>query len=234
MVDKVKPLKFEELSDGSSTDYLPTEANPTQDYVSVKGVSLENSDNTTIRGDSGIMKFKDTQVTAEATLKDAIERLKLKNVNLTSLTNNYVLTWNTSANEFQLQPAGGAGGGTGVVNPLILSKSGNLTVGTYFRAGEAVTSNTGLPIEGNNTIVKISVTNKNAIGSDTLIQITKRTSVSTFSDISGATVTILSGAYRGENTGLAINIGPDEELGAYNKSGSTLSEAILTINIVPQ
>lgn len=234
MVDRIKPLKFEGLADGSSIDYLPSEADPTQDYIAAKGLALENSDNTTIRGDSSIMKFKDSEVTVEATLRDAVERLKLKDIDLTNLNNNYVLTWNTSANSFQLQPAGGAGGGTGVVNPLILSKSGNCTVGTYLRAGEVVTSSTGLSIEGLNTIAKLSVTTSSNIASNTVFQITKRTGVSTFTDISGATVTILSGSYKGESTGLSINIGPDEEIGAYNKSGSTATNVILTINIVPQ
>ncbi len=45
MVDKVKPLCFEELTDGSQLDFIPTEADPTQDYGSLKGISFENLDN---------------------------------------------------------------------------------------------------------------------------------------------------------------------------------------------
>jgi hypothetical protein len=41
MVDKVKPLKIES---GNDTDFLPTEANPVEDYVSTKGIAFENLD----------------------------------------------------------------------------------------------------------------------------------------------------------------------------------------------
>lgn len=70
MVDKVKPLKIEEATGGTEINLFPTEADPTEDYVSVKGVALEASDNTTIHGDSGVMKFKDSEETTDATLRD--------------------------------------------------------------------------------------------------------------------------------------------------------------------
>lgn len=44
MVDKVKPLCFEELADGSQLDYIPTEASPTEDYTATKGLAFENLD----------------------------------------------------------------------------------------------------------------------------------------------------------------------------------------------
>ena len=44
MVDKVKPLCFEELADGSQLDYIPTEASPTEDYAAVKVLAFENLD----------------------------------------------------------------------------------------------------------------------------------------------------------------------------------------------
>lgn len=72
MVDKIKPLKLEDTGSGSMLDNFPTETNPAEDYVAAKGVALENSDNTTIRGDSGVMKFKDTDITAEKSLQDLV------------------------------------------------------------------------------------------------------------------------------------------------------------------
>jgi hypothetical protein len=45
MVDKVKPLKLEETTDGSTVDFISTEADPTQDYLAAKGMSFENQDN---------------------------------------------------------------------------------------------------------------------------------------------------------------------------------------------
>lgn len=43
MVDKVKPLKFETSASGTETDYLPTESDPTEDYVAGAGFSFKNS-----------------------------------------------------------------------------------------------------------------------------------------------------------------------------------------------
>lgn len=73
MVDKVKPLKIEDATNGSSINFAPKETDPAQDYISAKGLALENSDDTTIRGDAGVMKFKDSDVTTEVTLEDLLD-----------------------------------------------------------------------------------------------------------------------------------------------------------------
>jgi len=45
MADKIKPLKFENAATGGTQiDYLPTEAKPTEDYVSTKGLAFEGLD----------------------------------------------------------------------------------------------------------------------------------------------------------------------------------------------
>ena len=44
MVDKVKPLKIEDTSSGTELDYLPREADPSEDYLSSKGLAFENLD----------------------------------------------------------------------------------------------------------------------------------------------------------------------------------------------
>lgn len=54
MKDKVKPLGLENTATGGGNDWpVPTELDPTEDYVSAKGVAFENDDNTCIDGDSG-------------------------------------------------------------------------------------------------------------------------------------------------------------------------------------
>jgi hypothetical protein len=53
MVDRVKPLGIESSSTGGSEDeQIPTEMNPLEDYVAVKGIAFENSD------DFRLEKFK--------------------------------------------------------------------------------------------------------------------------------------------------------------------------------
>jgi predicted secreted protein len=65
MVDKVKPLVFENpASGGTQTDYLPTELDPNEDYVSTKGIALEDNDNHKIDKDtSGNIQFQDANQT---------------------------------------------------------------------------------------------------------------------------------------------------------------------------
>jgi len=52
MVDKVRPLKLEDPTTGTQLDMAPTEANPSEDYLSAKGLALEGSD-TILVGSSG-------------------------------------------------------------------------------------------------------------------------------------------------------------------------------------
>lgn len=45
MADKVKPLKIENPANGGTqTDVFPTETNPTQDYLSAKGIAFDGLD----------------------------------------------------------------------------------------------------------------------------------------------------------------------------------------------
>lgn len=44
MVDKIKPLKLEDTTSGSSFNFTPTETSPSQDYLATKGIAFENSD----------------------------------------------------------------------------------------------------------------------------------------------------------------------------------------------
>lgn len=45
MVDKIKPLKMEDVNDGGDEiDLGPTEVDPSEDYLATKGLAFENSD----------------------------------------------------------------------------------------------------------------------------------------------------------------------------------------------
>lgn len=126
------------------------------------------------------------------------------------------------------------GGGSGVTPPFVFSKAGNATLGTYLRTGEAIGSVTGQLIKGMNNIVEVNVSNGNAVGSTTRLQLQRRTARTTFTDITGAFVDIPSGNYKGKNTGLSISLGPDDEVCVYVKSGSTLDNPIVTLFVSPQ
>jgi hypothetical protein len=64
MADKIKPLKLENsASGGTQIDYLPTEANPTQDYLAAKGIAFENSDT----------RLLDLSAGGEIQYKDAVQ-----------------------------------------------------------------------------------------------------------------------------------------------------------------
>lgn len=60
MADKVKPLGLESPSNGGSESYpVPTELDPTEDYVSAKGLSLENRDDALINLQGSSIGFVD-------------------------------------------------------------------------------------------------------------------------------------------------------------------------------
>lgn len=56
-VDKVKPLKFENPTDGTESDVIPTAADPTEDYLACKGVAFENLNTHLAEKVGGLLKF---------------------------------------------------------------------------------------------------------------------------------------------------------------------------------
>lgn len=124
--------------------------------------------------------------------------------------------------------------GSGVTPGFIFSRSGACVVGAYMYIGQVVSNKTGMDMAGSNKIVKITVSNSTTVGSNTTVQIQQRTGLSTFADIVGASVIVLAGGFR-VSTVLAvpISIGPDWEISCYNKSGSTLTDPVVTVYLVP-
>ena len=149
-------------------------------------------------------------------------------------TNGYLLTWNSTSQQWEARAAGSIT--NGVVPPFVFGKDGNCTVGTYFRTHVVPggPGGSGQIIKGSNTLIEMGLTNVNAVASNTVVQLIRRTAINTWSDIAGASVTLIAGNYTQTNTGLSVVIGPDWEISAYNKSGSSLNNVLLTIYLVPQ
>lgn len=59
MVDKVKPLKLEDATSGTQVNPFPKETDPTQDYISGKGLALENLDTHLIDRSGNNIQFTD-------------------------------------------------------------------------------------------------------------------------------------------------------------------------------
>jgi len=57
-VDKVQPLKYENSVEGTQDDFKPTETDPSEDYLSARGMSFEGSDDYLAEKIGGILKFK--------------------------------------------------------------------------------------------------------------------------------------------------------------------------------
>jgi len=126
------------------------------------------------------------------------------------------------------------GGGTGVTPPFLFSKSGGTAVGAYLYVGQVVSSVTGQLIVGTNQMVKITASNGNTLGSNTVIQFQRRTGVSSFTDIVGASITIPSGSYSAHaELATPVALGPDWEIACYNKSGSSLNNPIVLMYVEP-
>ena len=58
MVDKVRPLKIEEGTSGTELDMLPTETDPSEDYLAAAGLSFAQDDNFLLEKIGGILKCK--------------------------------------------------------------------------------------------------------------------------------------------------------------------------------
>ena len=72
MIDKVRPLKIENPAEGGTqTDYMPTETNPSQDYLSAAGIALQDNSTTTIDLDgSNNIQFTDATQTSPVTVTE--------------------------------------------------------------------------------------------------------------------------------------------------------------------
>lgn len=125
---------------------------------------------------------------------------------------------------------------SGVVPPFIFSYTGVVNSGIYLRTGSVPTSDTGQVIKGDNYITEIQVANKQLVPSNqspATIQFQRRTDVSTFVDITGASVTLTTGQYKGSSGLLSIPIGTDWELACYCTAGS-VSSPVVVLYVVPQ
>jgi hypothetical protein len=155
-----------------------------------------------------------------------------------SLATGVIPIWNATTQRWEAgSPSSGVGGGgSGVVPPFTFSKDGNCTVGTAIRTGIVPSygsGSSGQPIAGSNVAVKLSATNANNLGSTTRIQFARRTGLSTWSDIAGLYINIPAGSYGAHAIGLTALVGPDWEVGCYNKSGASLSNVVVVLYMVP-
>lgn len=82
-VDKVKPLKMEDTTDGTEYDVGPTEVNPNEDYVTAKGLALENSDNHRVEKVDNEVAFDDP-VNNQKKVSDLITKVQKDDVDVTN------------------------------------------------------------------------------------------------------------------------------------------------------
>lgn len=233
MVDRVRFLKIEEPPYDDDMG-LPTEADPSEDYGVMAGIIFLDDDNIFIDGVSGVsgyLRFKDKDTNTIFTLRDLGKRLNRVNVSDTTPVNGQALIYDSSVSAWK--PAIPGSVTNGVLPPFIFSKAGNAGTGTYLRTGEAITSNTGQIIKGSNTISQISVSNGSNVATTTRVQLQRRTGVNTFVDVASGFVDITSGTYSGTVSGLSVAWGPDWEMSAYVKSGSTLDNPVLVVYLLP-
>lgn len=206
MIDKVRPLKIEKAGDGTEIDPFPTETDPSEDYLASKGIALENSDATIIYGDSGVMKFKDTQKTTAHSLDNLLDA-EYEDFDPTG----------TSLTSTKTGPAIrelAAGGGTGASPGFSFGRSGNVTSGSYLN-NESVPSNvTGRPVDlDSSKITQISVSNEL---SNTFEIVIEEHDGTTYTELCTISLT----AQRTKKQIYSVNVTSGKELAAKVKSGS--------------
>ena len=76
MVDKVRPLKFENPTDGTQFNRKQTETDPNEDYLASKGIAFENNNNLLLDVDAnGYVRVKDNNFTTPITIKEIYDLL---------------------------------------------------------------------------------------------------------------------------------------------------------------
>lgn len=142
MVDKVKPLKIEDTTSGGDLDMMPKELDPAEDYVSVKGVALENSDSTLIDLNTNEIQFTDS-VSGSKKVSDLLdadqEDFDPGSTDLTSTKTGPAIR------ELRDKVTSSASPG------FSFGASGNNSSGTWLRrVGNIPTNKTGIPIRFSN------------------------------------------------------------------------------------
>jgi hypothetical protein len=127
-------------------------------------------------------------------------------------------------------------GTTGVTPFFQMGQQGGVGTSSYLRNSSQIPSNqVGQLIPGSNKIVKLTVSVSQSDNQIKSFKLQRRTSVNTFIDISGATISIPgdSSTYSVVVTGLNISIGPDWEIAAQVTSGNA-QNPVLSIFVVSQ
>ena len=106
MVDKVKPLKIEDSTNGTQANMFPTETDTTADYLACKGISFENSDTRLIDlNGSGVLQFTDTNGAVLLSSLAAAPTTQAVTTNITAAHNKIYLVTTSSARTITLPAA---------------------------------------------------------------------------------------------------------------------------------
>lgn len=153
MVDKVRPLKIEEAGAGTDIDMMPKETDPTEDYISSKGLAIEESDSLLVDADAGEIQFTDT-INGTKKVSDLLDAEQED----FDPTGTDLVSTKTGPAIRELFNSGGNSASAGV----IFGRSSNTSATTWLQ-NEGVPSNkTGVPLDINNPeLVKISTGSEN-------------------------------------------------------------------------
>lgn len=128
--------------------------------------------------------------------------------------------------------------GAGVSPFYQFTTNGALGQGSYLSVGQVPSNQVGALVPGTNHITKMAITTSQLVNFAATLQVQIRTGLGTFSDISGAALTIPGGntAYKANIVfGSPIAIGPDVEISVYYKSGggTSLQNPVVLVFVQP-
>lgn len=153
MVDKVKPLKIEDTTSGSSINFAPKESDPFEDYLASRGIALRNLDTFLIDDDGSEIQFTDpTNGTKKISdLLDAEqEDFDPTGTDLTSTKTGPAIR--------ELFNSGGNSASAGV----IFGRASNTSATSWLLNQGVVSNRTGVPLDINNPeLVRISAGSEN-------------------------------------------------------------------------
>lgn len=120
---------------------------------------------------------------------------------------------------------------TDYLSTILLSRSGQVQSGTYLMAGSVPTSLSGPILLGTKKIIGMTVSCSEVLSSNSVLQLQKRTN-STFTDISGAEITINSGNYKAVlSFNSPIILDENCEISCYIKSGTIYNPTLEVVYV---
>lgn len=212
MVDKVKPLKLEDSTSGTELNFLPTEVDPSEDYIAGKGFAFENLDTVYFKKSGSDIVVKDLTLGTEYTLNAL--RTALSN-SFDNTTNSFVATNVQAAIEEARDTA------QGLARATVVAGYGGQAKGKYLEFFKGLSSDTSPYVFSEDATIKAVSCSFSATPIGTIILYINSIQIDVY------TMTALTYV----ESGLSFNVNAGDKMSLFgdNNGSTTLSNPCFSV-----